>query len=340
MMAKLPVLAFAAFTLPFLSMNSLANDGSANTGSAPSDGLRAGRPLRVLAIGNSFSKSLCPHLPAAAAAAGERLEFCNLYIGGCSLLRHADNLRKEEEDPTFAPYVVDWFAPGGGRKCPAFNGGVRQMLSTQAWDVVTIQQASPGSWRPETYFPAADQVVAAIRKLAPGAEIVVQQTWAYNAADGRIGGDSPAWGIDQSEMFSRLAAAYNELAGHFGEPRFRIIPTGQAVQNRRAALAAEGRGFNPSVLEPGHPIDLRGEPVGNNLHWEPQKDENGNATGKFSLAGDMIHFNGQGQYLQAIVWTAFLFNRDAAAIPYAPESVGSAETCAALRAAAAAALKR
>ena len=325
MTSNLPALLLATAVHSIFAMNLPAQTPAA-----------ASHPLRVLAIGNSFSKSLCPYLPAAAAAAGESLEFCNLYIGGCSLSRHADNLRKEADDPSFAPYVVDWYVPGGERKCPAFNGGVRQMLSTQAWDIVTIQQASPSSWRPETYFPAADEVVAAIRTLAPGAEIVVQQTWSYNAADNRIGGASPDWGIDQREMFVRLQGAYRALAEHFGEPPFRIIPMGRAVQNYRAALAAEGRGFSPPVLEPGKPVDLRGEPVGNNLRWVPAKDA---GAGKWTLEGDMIHLNNRGQYLQAVLWVAFLFDRDAAALPYAPESVGSADTCAALRAAAAAALK-
>ena len=131
--------------------------------SAPADR----HPVRILAIGNSFSLSLCKFFPSAAAAAGAPVEFCSLYIGGCSLARHADNIRKAEEDPDFAPYGVTWFHADRPAAPVKFNANIPQMLATQAWDVVTIQQASPASWRPETYRPAADEGVAEIRRLAP-----------------------------------------------------------------------------------------------------------------------------------------------------------------------------
>ncbi|MBR0056269.1 MAG: DUF4886 domain-containing protein, partial [Kiritimatiellae bacterium] len=195
-------------------------------------------PLRVLAIGNSFSQSLCRYFPAAAAEAGAGIEFCNLFIGGCPLSRHADNIRKGAEEPSFAPYDVTWFAAGQPDKPRKFTSNIPQMLATQKWDVVTIQQASHESWNPATYRPAADEVVAEIRRLAPQAEIVIQQTWAYNASDGRIGGANPKWGFDQAGMAERVERAYARLAADFG---LRLIPVGAAVRLRRAALAAEGR---------------------------------------------------------------------------------------------------
>ena len=134
-------------------------------------------PLRVLAIGNSFSASLCSFLPAAADAAGEKLEFCNLFIGGCSLRRHADNIARAGADPAFAPYAATWFRADDPARPAKFKANVPQMLATQAWDVVTIQQASHESWKPGSFHPWADSVIAAVRSLAPDAEIVVHETW-------------------------------------------------------------------------------------------------------------------------------------------------------------------
>ena len=157
-------------------------------------------PLRVLAIGNSFSQSLCRYLPRVAAAAGEKLEFCNLFIGGCSLKRHAENIAKAGADPAFAPYSVTWFRADDPAHPAKFKANIPQMLATQTWDVVTIQQASHESWKPGSFHPWADSVLAAVRTLAPDAEIVVHETWSYNAADHRIGDNFLDWPFDQAGM--------------------------------------------------------------------------------------------------------------------------------------------
>ena len=276
-------------------------------------------PLRVLAIGNSFSASLCSFLPDAAAAAGEKLEFCNLFIGGCSLKRHADNIARAGADPAFAPYAVTWFRADDPAHPAKFKANVPQMLATQKWDVVTLQQASHESWKPGSFHPWSDAVIATVRSLAPDAEIVVHETWSYNAADARIGGKFPDWPFDQAGMYSRLETNYLALARENG---LRVIPVGLAVQKRRAALAARGGTFDPATLSPGDPIDLRGEPVGA-LHWKDGK-----------ISGDTIHLNKSGEYMQAMTWLGFLFDRDVRDLTFAPAAAGDAETCAALRAAA------
>ena len=298
----------------------------------------ASQPLRILAIGNSFSLSLCRYFPAIAADAGEPIELCNLYIGGCSLKRHADNIRKGAEDPAFAPYGVSWFTAGQPDTPRKFKANIPQMLATQAWDVVTIQQASPGSWDPATYRPAADEVVATIRRLAPSAEIVIQQTWAYNAADDRIGGANPTWGFDQAGMAERVERAYAKLAEDFG---FRVIPVGRAVRLRREALAAEGRVFDPAsldALQPGEKPDLQGDPVGS--FWWPKEDTASGADGTPpALKRDTIHLNRQGELLQAMVWLGFFTGRDVRALAYVPADVPWAGEIPGLRDAAAQALE-
>ena len=276
-------------------------------------------PLRVLSIGNSFSASLCRYLPAMAAASGERLEFCNLFIGGCSLKRHAGNAAKAGADPAFAPYDVTWFRAEDPAHPAKFRSNIPQMLATQKWDVVTLQQASHESWKPESFHPWADSLVATVRSLAPDAEIVWHETWSYNAADARIGGKFPDWPFDQAGMYARVETNALALARAFG---LRVIPVGLAVQKRRAALAARGGVFDPATLAPGDPIDLRGEPVGA-LGWKDGR-----------ISGDTIHLNRSGEYLQAATWLGFLFGRDVRELSFAPADAGDDETRAALRAAA------
>ena len=74
-----------------------------------------GKTLRLLSIGNSFSESVRRQLPAMAAAEGRDLRFANLFIGGCPLRRHAENLAASAADPSFKPYRLEThgFAPAG-----------------------------------------------------------------------------------------------------------------------------------------------------------------------------------------------------------------------------------
>lgn len=66
-----------------------------------------------------------------------------------------------------------------------------EVIKAAKWDIVTIQQASPVSWDKSKTLPAADELIAYIRKNAPQAEIVIHQTWSYRNDDSRISGAKP-----------------------------------------------------------------------------------------------------------------------------------------------------
>ena len=250
--------------------------------------IRETKPLRVLMIGNSFSISCMRHMPKVAKSLGLKLDLTSMYIGGCSLQRHAGNIANKSEG--FRPYKIDrnccgkdWFKECAGKaQCDdGFENGPRnnipQMLKSCDWDVVTIQQASGYSWRPESYHPYGDVVVKTIRELAPGAEIVVQKTWSYAVGEKRL----EKWGFDQNEMFARLDRTYTDFAAGYG---FRMIPMGDAVQEWRKRL--------------------------------PVKDASSDVIGK-----DLYHLSPAGEYFQALLWTAFLFDVDVTLCDYRPKSV-------------------
>ena len=181
--------------------------------------------LKVLMIGNSFSRPVVRTLPALAKSAGVRLDIASLYIGGCSLERHAKNIRNDA-----AEYLIE--RNNDGERLKKEKARIGEWLSMAKWDVVTIQQASHFSWRPETFEPWGDEVIAEIRRLAPQAEIVVQETWSYNANDGRLKkGRKDYWGFGQDEMYSRIHKAVGSFAKKRG---LRVIPTGAAIQAARA----------------------------------------------------------------------------------------------------------
>ncbi len=253
------------------------------------------KSLKVLMIGNSFSICVLREMPAVAKAMDLKLDLCSLYIGGCSLETHWKNVCR----PEATPYAVGWNYGGvvNAKDAPvakfAKGGNIPAVLAADKWDVVTLQQASHFSWRPETYHPFGDDLVKTIRKLAPQAKIVVQETWSYTPWDKRFA----KWGIDQNEMYAKLHDAYAAFAKPYG---FGVIPVGTAVQKWRTAL----------------PVKYTENSIGGDVVGSPRFEQK---DGTWIPKGDVFHFNGDGNYLQALVWTAKLFDADVTKCPYAPK---------------------
>ena len=180
------------------------------------------KPLKVLMIGNSFSICNLWQMPQVAESMGKKLDIVSLYIGGCSLERHWNNVVAASTNATFKPYRFDRITYG---KHVVEKGAVNipDALAMDKWDVVTLQQASHFSWDSATYHPWGDNLVAKIRELAPQAKIVVQETWSYPPWDKRL----RKFGFDQVEMYARLHDAYAAFAGKYG---FDVIPVGTAAE--------------------------------------------------------------------------------------------------------------
>ena len=253
---------------------------------------------KVLMIGNSFSISCLAHLPQVAADRGVDLDLASLYIGGCSLKRHWENVEKDGKED-FKPYL---FGRNRFGKFAQTKMNVCDALRLAKWDIVTIQQASHESWKPESYHPYGDKLVAKIRELAPQAKIVVQETWSYTPWDKRLAG----WKMDQDEMYEKLHDAYGAFAKQYG---FEVIPVGAAVQEWRKRLPVKYTEHS-----------FGGDVVGGRMRDERdhfKRDFNG----KWVPNSDVFHLNEKGEYFQALVWAVKLFDVDLTELEYKPEFV-------------------
>ena len=265
---------------------------AAETGSASSSAVKsAPKNLKVLMIGNSFSICCLKEMPQVAQSMGLGLDLCSLYIGGCSMKRHCENIEKTG-DETFQPYQVGRSV--NGKRQRGTKGNIPQMLKSDAWDVVTIQQCSHESWIPGSYHPWGDKLVKTIRELAPQAKIVVQETWSYTPWDKRMA----KWNLDQNSMYDKLHAAYGAFAKEYA---FEVIPMGTAIQRWRRQLPVKYA-----------PDSFGGDVCGSAKFVKDQQ-------GKFVPKGDVFHLNGDGHYLQALVWVASLYQVDTTKCPYAPK---------------------
>lgn len=197
-------------------MNELRNICEEHAGCA--DRLYSEKTINILAIGNSFSQDATYYLHQIAKADGTEMKIVNLHIGGCSLERHWANVQSGAEE-----YLYEINGKSTGR-----HVSVGEALREENWDYIVTQQSSPDSGWPDTYEPFLGNLICYIREQVPGAEILLQETWAYETDSTHA--KFPRYHNSQREMFERLRKAYHDAANRYG---LKLIPSGEIIQELR-----------------------------------------------------------------------------------------------------------
>ncbi len=174
--------------------------------------------MNILAIGNSFSRDATACLHQLLSACGVENTVVNLYIGGCSLERHWQNI---EGDRREYEYQLN------GRIMER-RVSIRQALEERDWDIIVTQQASHDSGWAESYEPFLTLMCSYLREKAPGAELWLQQTWAYETDSPH--GNFMRYNRDQALMYRKLTECYTAAAQRHG---MKLIPCGRVIQALR-----------------------------------------------------------------------------------------------------------
>lgn len=177
--------------------------------------------MKVLSIGNSFSQDAHKWLHQLAKLNGIDMQTLNLYIGGCSLEMHWQNIENNAE-------AYD-FEPNGIRT--SWKISIEAALKLTDWDIVTVQQVSGKSGLPETYEPYLSGLVALIQKLQPKAKIWFHQTWAYEMDSQHS--SFVNYDCDQDKMYNSIVVTTEMMAMSIGAP---LIPAGRLIQQLRRTL--------------------------------------------------------------------------------------------------------
>ena len=172
--------------------------------------------MNILAIGNSFSEDATRYLKKIAEADNENLTVANLFIGGCPLSLHLQNIQEDKRAYGFQ-----------------FNGedtgifvSIKEAVLSRKWDYITVQQVSHESVNYATYQPYLNDVVAFVRELSPDSKIVVHQTWAYEEGSERLCQELKYQ--NQRDMFEDLKSAYDSAYEEIGADM--LIPSGELFQ--------------------------------------------------------------------------------------------------------------
>ncbi|MBO5111131.1 MAG: DUF4886 domain-containing protein [Clostridia bacterium] len=198
--------------------------------------------MKVLAIGNSFSQDAFFYLHKIAEGAGMDLTCLGLYIGGCPLSRHAENIKTGADAYLYQK---------NGDESDFRSISVADALAECDWDVVSLQQVSHDSGLYETYLPYLDEVADFVRAKCPGAKLVIHQTWAYEI-DSQHGGFAN-YDRDQGKMYNCLVAAYDKAAERLNAT---IIPVGTVIQTLRTTPAFDYANGGLSLCRDGFHLSI------------------------------------------------------------------------------------
>lgn len=275
-------------------------------------GAKSPKTIRLLTVGNSFSGNATRYLPQIVEAAGHKLVLSRADLPGCPMDRHWRHVEASEADPASAdarPYTIK---VDGKNKQFSLN----EILTSDKWDFVTIQQASMISSDIKTYRPYAKNLRDYIKKHAPQAEVLMHQTWAYQVDDPRFDDSAKD---SQQKMYNDLRSAYTTIAKELG---LRIIPVGDAMYagNTDPDWCYKPAKFDKATLKhPDLPDQTHSLHVG--YRWAAVKDK----PGDYQLAMDGHHANELGCYLAGCVWFEFLYGESVENNKYVPSTIRAAE---------------
>ena len=195
--------------------------------------------MRVLAIGNSFSEDATRYLNQAAFRSGVKLDVANLMIGGCPLELHYQNMLSDAKK-----YYLDFNGVRTG-----FMVSMSEALLCSHWDVITIQQVShQAPFYDKYYEPYIQELATYIRKCAPRAKLMIQQTWAYEEGSARLTQELKY--EKSADMLKDIVESYNKAANvinadgiiRSGEMMYKLSKSGIDKVHRDTFHASLGAG--------------------------------------------------------------------------------------------------
>lgn len=141
-----------------LTTNSAQQALSAKQGKLIGDELHT---LKILSIGNSFSRDSLSYVPMIMAKMGLKVEIGILYHSSCSLQMHWENRA------TANYYVFDYFNASEGKWKQESNKTLSYGIGFDDWDVVLFQQNSTNAYDYSTVQPYLNDLIDLVAASLP-----------------------------------------------------------------------------------------------------------------------------------------------------------------------------
>lgn len=184
--------------------------------------------LRILAIGNSFSQDAVEqYLYELFKTTGQEVVIGNLYIGGCSLEKHYNNIKGDKAAYEYRKVV-------NGQKTNLSGVKISTALEEEPWDYVSIQQVSGLSGQFETCTPYLPEILNYVRSHSKfDVKLIWHSTWAYSKDSTH--GDFPKYNKDQMTMYNAIVEVGQKVMANTSYSFDLLVPSGTAIQNGRTS---------------------------------------------------------------------------------------------------------
>ncbi len=252
-------------------------------------------PIRILAIGNSYSNNATQYTEFILESMNTdvEVEVYSLYYAGCSLAQHVNFYTNQSQ-------VYELFRKGSNVNGTNVKVTMQDVFALYDYDYITVQQAPGRASTFSTYWSEANPYLTQLQDIIeanePQAQIKVHQTWSFNHYCA-IGNDpyykDRSW-ENTKLMFADIEDSYEQAAAKLGLTNDDIIPVGRAVQ-----LAKDQFGY--------------GDFYNTGATSAVAQCANG------ALYADNIsHLNNRARYLAACVWLEYFFGADCRTATYVP----------------------
>lgn len=157
--------------------------------------------ISLLSISNSFGVNLQKYASQIASSNGFKLDIYVLYIGGCTLEKHASNIKINSNE-------YDLYHNG---ECEKHAVTIKEVLKLTKWDYIITQQASHLSPNYATFFPYINEIFNYVKENAIYKKLGIQETWEYGKDykknDGKFFTKK-----DSLEMYEKVSNNYSRAA--------------------------------------------------------------------------------------------------------------------------------
>lgn len=163
-------------------------------------------PLKILAIGNSFTHNAATYLPwLTNQLNGDSICIAKLTRSGCSLNMHWGNHVNDSPD-------YEFFFSNNGEWVAEDISTIDVALDILDWDIIVIQQASGLSGDYSTYN-ALPYLVQLFYETNPNAKLAWHYTWPYK--EGTNHEDFPRYDNDPQKMYEAILDACDQASEDF-----------------------------------------------------------------------------------------------------------------------------
>lgn len=173
--------------------------------------------MKLLSIGNSFSQDAHGFLYDTFKSAGVEVYNVNACVAGCSLQMHWDYFCNNG--------VVYLYEEKG---VLTKHTTLREALTAEKWDIITLQQVSHFSGQYETYQPYLSDLYREIKAICPDVKFYMHKTWAYESDF--VSPNFEIYNSDQKYMYECVCDANKKAAESINAD---VIPSGDVIQYLR-----------------------------------------------------------------------------------------------------------